>query len=311
MENIFLKYPDFIQSDVRKDRYAMPNSGVYNISTEIQYLRHNLSLPENLIKGKSVLDLGCCVAAGGAWALSAGASKYVGVELQNKFYELSKNNLEKYFQNYNWKIYQLSFDEFFKSNTEKFDIIIAWGATYKVIRLDKMLENMCNICNDFISIESAGPFDLKQALKKQNVSDKIANWICENIAFTEWPRGAGTTTDDGKKIIVKGAFASLPAFEILFNSMGFYLEKNNTPELRKNFPDDFKFRVCAIFKKSQTKNDIPVENILTHEESYNCLDKIIKVPFGVYPKNHPLIKEWDFEKSFNDYPTSTDTTVDK
>ena len=158
MENIFFKYPEFIDQDVRINRYKNNEFDLgYNINFELQFIRHNLSLPGYLIKDKTILDLGCCVGATGAWALHHGAKHYTGVDLQSKFCHLAKTNLSKYFNQESWDIQEKSFDEFFSSSNQKFDIVIAWGVLYHSIDYTRTLEIFSKFSNDRIIIESYSP----------------------------------------------------------------------------------------------------------------------------------------------------------
>jgi len=115
-------------------------------------------LPPDSLKDKSVLDLGSCVGYTGAWALHHGAAKYHGVEFSKDFVNISRNNLKQYFADKDWKVEHSSIEDFFKSSTETFDILIASGIIYSFIDPAIFLDNISRYADTCV-IESCHPWN--------------------------------------------------------------------------------------------------------------------------------------------------------
>lgn len=221
IENVFLKYPEFIESDVRKNRSG--HFYGYNINAGVMFDKHRIILPPELVKGKSVLDLGCCVAAAGAWVLEHGASRYVGVELQPSFVSCARQNLTKYFANSNWSIVESTFNDFFKQNVEKFDIIIACGVIYTTALYQLLIDSMTKI-GDVIIIESNDPL-----LFSSNELSNVHN--IENLPITQYVMDHSMVHEDGASLRVVGARPSTAALGLIFKEYGFTSDINATSQL--------------------------------------------------------------------------------
>ena len=141
-------YNDFINLDNRKFRTFHP------ITAEIQSKRMECFLPAEKIQGKSILDLGCCVAAAGAWALANGAKRYVGVEIQKEYSELAEALLAKHFHDKDFSIRSEDFQEFLNGTDESFDIIVMTGVIYCVTDLFALLKAASLKCDEAIVMDS-------------------------------------------------------------------------------------------------------------------------------------------------------------
>ena len=151
-ENIFLEQSEFITLDPRSQRREREGSG-YRVTPEFMYIRHEIIMPPELVKGNKILDLGSCLAATGAWSLAHGATFYQGVEIHEEFVNNSKTCLEKYYPQGNWSIAQQSIEEFLESSTEHFDILVASGILYGTEDPVKLLSFFARVA-DFLVIES-------------------------------------------------------------------------------------------------------------------------------------------------------------
>lgn len=269
MSNFFLQYPEFIDTDVRTER---PNSGSgYTISYEYQENRHKVLLPPEIVAGKRVLDLGSCVSATGAWVLAHGAIKYVGVEIQHQFCQLSKSNLEKYFDNNRWEIYQDSIDNFFKNNKEQFDIVVAFGVIYHSIHLEHTLDQLVSVNPDIIVIDASLPYSITQTreLKKEHP------YICDNLltdaAIVEYRDSGMISENKGKFYQLFSADPSPAALEILFQARGWRLLDDLTADLYKLSPNQIKNnRYCVSFGKEDNSSDT---SLYSFESVYNSKRK--------------------------------------
>ena len=137
MIDIFKLQPEWIEDDDRKHRQVIvpspEKSGPslsYNINPEFMYHRHRVMLPPELIKGKTILDVGSCMGATGAWCLANGASHYTGIEQLERYVKPSNKLFKKYYQSNQYNIIQTSINKFVSN--KKYDIVVASGMLYAV-----------------------------------------------------------------------------------------------------------------------------------------------------------------------------------
>jgi tRNA (cmo5U34)-methyltransferase len=261
MKNIFLDYPEFINEDPRINR-STTTIGGYRIDSKLQYVRHNTMLPPEIVKGCKILDLGCCVAATGAWALHHGASQYVGVELESASCDTAIKNLTKYFPDEQWTIKNQTFEVFFNENQDKFDIVIAVGVIYISVNIETLLQNICQVADQTIIIDSPIPphiINLKNTDDQYSVDDLA---ILELADHPQMSRGA-----------IKSALPSLPYLSIMLNQQGFSLNADFTNEYVRLLPTTYVNRYCASFIKNS--NSTP---FLNYVDNYNK-EKTVVTPW--------------------------------
>ena len=157
--NIFIEQPEFIQTDPRTER---PKAASYRVDSDFMFTRHEILLPQNIFKDKTVLDLGSCNAASGAWALSNGAKSYTGVELQPGYVTQSKENLAKYYAQDRWNIAHTGIEDFLSEPTGKFDIIIALGVVHAFANVGDFL-NAIAAKSQYIAIDGTHPNTVSQS----------------------------------------------------------------------------------------------------------------------------------------------------
>ena len=93
---MFELQPEFIDLDPRKNRpkQTKDDQGFdilsYPVTIEFMNLRHSVMVPPEIIKGKTILDVGSCMGATGAWSLYHGAKDYTGVEIQKYYLNKSR-----------------------------------------------------------------------------------------------------------------------------------------------------------------------------------------------------------------------------
>ena len=128
--NIFEKDTEFVELDNRRHRS-------HNVcSAESLYNKFLVQLPEELIKDKTVLDLGSCLGAAGHWALSYNAKHYTGVEIQDYYATTSKQLLSKYWSPEQYNIVQQDIEEFLDNalaENKKYDYVLAAGILFGFI----------------------------------------------------------------------------------------------------------------------------------------------------------------------------------
>ncbi len=88
--NCFDSAPEFIEEDNRRLRVRNP------VSKQQMCNKHTALLPEEFVRGKSVLDLGCCMGTTGHWCLSHGATHYTGIEFQAEYAQKAERLLNHY-----------------------------------------------------------------------------------------------------------------------------------------------------------------------------------------------------------------------
>lgn len=234
----FKKYPQFINTDIRTTR------GMDTTTFEVMYARHSILLPETLIKDKNVLDIGCCVGATGAWVLDNGAASYTGIELQEGFVKLANQNLTDCFPESNWKIINTSFEDFFKTNTEKYDIIYAGGVIYANYEYQQFLDDIAKISSDVIVIESLIP--------------RILNLLPNNetsfvYPVTEYYTTGNMVHENGGNMRVHNAVPSAGAVADILSEKGFSIDNQSLFAFRVSKATYSSRRWGAIFKRGNIK----------------------------------------------------------
>ena len=290
LENIFVKYPEFISTDPRILRKDHP-SGAYNIDADFQFWRHQITLPADKVDGLSVLDLGCCVGASGAWVLSNNARRYVGVELQANFCKLANENLSLRFPSHNWEIKELSFTDFFADNTEKFDVVIAFGVLYHSIYFETLIKNILGTNPSLVLIDSVIPNVLKQLPNRNTIDKEVINYLsCAPIV--DYRSDLMVSEVPGYTVESDQAYPSLSVVQILMSAEGFELVDDTSDTLGKLFPKKYQGRYCGIFKKTNRTLQIPRNFEKIYTEPYEHLLR----PFNTTVLNNP----WVFNNSIAD-----------
>ena len=268
MKNIFLDYPDFISSDRRTMRGTTPNGG-YRVDSKLQYLRHSISVSPDSIKDCSVLDLGCCVGATGAWALHHGAKSYVGVEIDSDFCQHAVDNFTKYFPNGQWTIKNQSLEVFLNENKDKFDVVIAFGVLHGSINTESILQNISQLAEQTIIIDSIVPPHIVDLNKKQVDTETLA--LLEIVDFSAMGRS------------IKSGMPSLPFLSVMLGRYGFELENDFTNLYDQALKNIYIDRYCASFKKS---NDLITSQ--TFENHYNTQE----IPTPIWKFDTTIAKEF-------------------
>lgn len=239
--NAFQKYPQFIETDIRINRYFPAG---YNVNYKLMLERHQALLPESLIKGKSVLDLGCCVGATGAWALDLGAKNYTGVEMQKNFAEQAVQNLTQVFPHDRWEILEISIEQFFKTNTRKFDIVYAGGIIYSDLYYQDFVRNIAELANEAVVVESRIPSSLK-------TYPTMLNQTADFVPIVEYIDDYAMVHEDQSNLKIRCAIPSLGAIEMLLEDQGFGIDADSYHKLKtSNLQEGINLhRFGAIFNK--------------------------------------------------------------
>jgi Methyltransferase domain len=269
--NIYEIYQEFVSADPRS-KMEQDTAIYHHISDDFHTLRHSLCLAPEKLKGKRVLDLGSCLGATGAWVLHHGAEKYVGVEIQQDFASLSENNLGKYFDTSKWEIITKSFDDFFKSNTEEFDIVIALEVLYTVPSIEVFLKNISELNAELLVIDSLCPPDIKDTpMMKYDYLGTVTG-----------------TTDQPQHYIVESAVISVPGLRAFMNRFNYKLDSDLTIQLRSVYEIAYSNRYCITLVKGRDISSLPLlEEIANTNKS--------KLPYN----KDPGLVHWSLDERTN------------
>jgi SAM-dependent methyltransferase len=217
--NIFsnIKKQDYFSNDlefISKDNRTLRS--LNTITFEQMTKRHRVLFPDTFVKGKSVLDLGCCIGATGFWCLSAGASRYVGVETQKEYAEQGSLLLMKHFPKEKAELLHCSVEDFFEKNHEKFDIVCALGVMYAFVDYYSILKNIANTAKDSIVIESVYHYTQEVGV---------------NFCGVQFKKNQGISmSDDFAYLSGKGTRISPNGLRFLMEDFGFHSEGLVYPE---------------------------------------------------------------------------------
>ena len=221
---VFEKYPQFIKTDPRIDRV-----GAYSISADFMQHRHECFFNSEILENKTVLDLGCCVGASGAWVLANNAKLYCGVEYHKDLASEASNNLSV-FDNSKWQIINTSVELFLETNTEKYDIVIASGVIYAFFEPIPILKNIAN-CADVIIIESVHP--------NNGIDSELESFISYKRQYMLW----GTNKDE---LCFNSAVPSMKFIIEYMKLRGFDCDLSVNQTLKNCLPDIYQKKRFGI-----------------------------------------------------------------
>jgi SAM-dependent methyltransferase len=203
MENIFESAAgkEFIDADNRKDRT------INNVSAESQFNRLSVQMPQWLIQDKTVLDLGSCLGAAGYFALSSGASHYTGVEIQDTYYQKSKDLLSKNFDSNKFAIVKDEIESFLDNainNKQKYDVVLIAGVLYAFLNVFSLLEKVSKVTTEAVIIDTVWmeEYDKYQGVILFNGNTRI-NYADDNKSF----RGLGTRVSPKALDVIMSQFS--------------------------------------------------------------------------------------------------------
>lgn len=145
--NCFETAPEFIDEDNRQFRARNP------ISKEQMAAKHSVLMPESLVKGKTILDLGCCMGATGHWVLSHGATHYTGIEFQSEYAQSAQRLNNKYHPG-KATIHCAAIEEWLSQpNLPTFDIVCILGVMYAFVDYFSILKLSTAITRSHLIVE--------------------------------------------------------------------------------------------------------------------------------------------------------------
>lgn len=199
MNSPFELNPLFHELDNRKARGFNPVTDV-TLNAKMKTL-----LPEWLVEGKRILDLGSCLGAAGHWSLHYGAEYYAGLEIQ-KVYVNKSRQLLSYWPQEKWDIFELDFLEYLKSCADRsFDVVLAAGVLYLFVNQQEVIEEISRVAGEYVVIESRQP----NSVCKGTISPNSA--IIELIL-----NQAVNMSDANQSLTGIAATSTIPALDMLF-----------------------------------------------------------------------------------------------
>jgi hypothetical protein len=283
-QNIFLDQPEFIATDPRTQR---PEWLAYKVDAEFMYHRHNIFLPKSFVEGKSILDLGSCNAASGAWCLSNGAKLYSGVEFQNEYVVQSHKNLSKYYSNDRWNLFEMSIEDFILNSKNRYDIVIALGVVHAFSDIVSFLHKITSLTNCLV-IDGTHPYTVNRSeflgedFKKQFLSSDDYIRFIENEPFIGMHR-TGMSLHSKKTVLYNGFVPSMGAVKQILNLAGFMPVWNVNQQLKEKLPHVYsphqKFGLTFL-RKANTESLTDAQLALGLVESFKSLGKLPAVDWG-------------------------------
>lgn len=283
-ENPFATNPEFVDSDHRTERQVAP------VSIEQMVNKHQAMFAEWNVDGKSVLDLGCCHGASGHWVLSKGATRYVGVEAQDKYAEKCRELLDIHGDKA--EVRHQSIDQFFESNKETFDTVLLLGVIYGFLDHFDLLKKLTAVARETVIIEGMYP--------------SYTHCKPDGSVIEVYDKHPMNFASENANLFAAGSRISPRALDVLMKTMGFEAVGRH-PVVRRieesidNYNADFNevhgARYICIYRKSSA-----VEKKLTdafndgeevHRVSWEQLDKSVD---AYNPKLPPMKSPyWDAE----------------
>jgi hypothetical protein len=225
---------EFFTSDWRKNRPARYGLTMTDKKT---IDKHEYLLPPDLIRGKTILDIGSYISQTGDWCLNNGAEKYTGVEIIKEFADKGKELMQKYHTGENWQVINSSIEDYFKNHTERYDIIFCFGVLFSQLDHAWFVKNLTERA-DRITINGRHPKVMWNAHAGE-ISDEFWRKLEYDIAYQEWQENEMTqTAESNASVRVTSAHTSIKAVQILMRTNGFRSSTTAYDKLKKIMPDD-------------------------------------------------------------------------
>ncbi len=201
-------HPVFYREDNRRKRSFNPVGKAF-LETKFGVL-----LPESLVRGKKILDLGSCYGAAGQWVLWYGAESYTGIEVQQNYVIQSRQMLS------HWKdraeiVHQDVTSYLLEAADRSFDIVLIAGMLYHFVDTKRILDQACRISKQQVVVETNYPPGTR--------SGKLPI----DAAITEYVTDQEVNLDNGdQSMLGVSATTSMSALDILFRLNGFAKKEN-------------------------------------------------------------------------------------
>jgi hypothetical protein len=238
--NTFIDKPEFITSDIRTQR---PSAFSYPLTPELLTTRHDLFFRDIDLTGKTILDLGSCCGGTGAWVLDRGAKHYTGVEVQEKFVEISANNLSKYYRATRWSIVKSGIEEYLDSYAETYDIAVLCGCLHCLFHYQKILRRITEISKHAI-IETFQPYNCFKELFGGKTDEEYYQ-LSNDLSLVQVAARTTNAGELGGSYIFDGTRLSIAAIKNTFGYLGWATDTEINKSAIKELPSVYSFETKA------------------------------------------------------------------
>jgi hypothetical protein len=259
----------FVEIDPRR---ARPHG--YFPSRETNINRFMGFLPPDLVKNKTVLDLGSCVSATGSWSLYHGCKHFTGVEIHKELNQVADAAMKEFFDT-GWRLVDKDIETFISSDHDHYDIILMSGVNHCVKDFLTLLE-WCVEHSDYIIVEGSNPHLIAEFLTQtadqtiytQEDRDYL-HTLFESKIFSSWFRNfienklpimyfrstdtvfASRNLEYGHAPTIHGAYTNPGWFRSFFSMMGWKYQPRHIEYLSEHLPQHYTFphRYCVGFSR--------------------------------------------------------------
>lgn len=255
MDEIYLKYPELIDLDPRKNRIKP-----YPASSDFMYNRHKIMLNNVNLKNKNILDLGSCLGYSGAYCLDVKkALHYTGVEYSKELADINSSVFKKYFSKDKYQIINDSIENFVKNNNKKFDLTFMLGTLYGLKDPVNIIEHILQFSNTVI-FESLYPHRFPG----------VEEFISDNYPFVSY--GEQQMNFDNNQLNLKftGSRPSLGLIKLLFNKNGYGASLDEFETLKIRYPEYYVDLKRFVVIGSKVNN---LQHLVGFVDTYNSPDK--------------------------------------
>tara|TARA_R110000868_G_C10958404_1_gene768280 strand:- start:2079 stop:2960 length:882 start_codon:yes stop_codon:yes gene_type:complete len=227
LNNIFKTQPRWIAEDKRQTRPVVVESPgkpggpslSYNINADFMFDRHRVMLSPELIKGKSILDIGSLLGATGAWCLANGAKSYTGLEAQQDFVDHSNNLFAEYFPNGGWENITEAIETF--ETDRKWDIVIASGVLYACFDSFDFIKRVSSWANETVIFDTVHPFNGYRRLFPDASDDDRLRVSTELSIVQPSERIRMNIAALGHSVRIAASIVSVRALALMMKNQGF------------------------------------------------------------------------------------------
>lgn len=274
----FDQYKEFSEHDPR----LLRNDG-YRPTIDFLSQRYLAMLPPDQIKNKTIMDIGACVGAAGAWSLANHCQHYTAVEIQSELTTVASNNLKKYFDPASWSVHTQDIEQWVNSDAcDYHDIIVLAGTIHTfsdpIATLKKLMEK-----TDCLIIESSHPHFYSEMLTVNYENDVftdndkiIINTLLESTVFKEsmrtmfeekipvmFNRNSNSlfrSCDlEPTSVVANATYPSIGFLQNIMHSYNFDIDLSINHRLKTALPDLYNFpgRFAVKFVKTSQYHQIP------------------------------------------------------
>lgn len=255
--------------------------------------RYNALLPPDLIENKTILDLGACVGASGAWLLHHKCAHWTGVELQKELFDIGNNALPQFFPKDQFDFKNVEIGNFIQNNKQFYDIILLSGVLQCLGNDWLVTLQWCMNQSNYIVIDSTTPHLINEFLTETQDATEYSStdrdfihtllesrifakffkkFIAEQLPVVDYRQSNSIFVSVNGKPHVRtaiGAYPNLGWYKKFFRVAGWqYMDRHI--DLARSRLDEYQFphRFCCGFSRQNTQNQIGLKS---HYDNYGRL----------------------------------------